>query len=179
MSIKNISVAELHAMTLQGKGLVIIDVRTCAEFDRGHIPGAMNLHGDALKEHLRGLPVSITTVVVCQSGGRSQVACQTLKTEYPKLINVDGGTTAWIRAGLPIEMESNIMQQTSESQLRRQTHLVAGTMLITALSMGLSGHPAWFYLACLPAFGLMFDAITGICPMTLILKKAPWNSGVA
>jgi rhodanese-related sulfurtransferase len=179
MSIKNISVSELHAMTLQGKELVIIDVRTRAEFDRGHIPTALNLHDAHLRSHLHDLPATTTVAIVCQSGGRSQLACEGLRREFNGLSNVDGGTAAWIRAGLPIEKESNNLQQTSESKLRRQTHLVAGTMLITALSMGLRGHPAWFYLACLPAFGLMFDAITGICPMTLILKKAPWNSGAA
>jgi hypothetical protein len=179
MSIKNISVSELHAMTLQGKDLVIIDVRTNAEFNRGHIPAALNLHGSSLRSHLSELPPTTTVAIVCQSGGRSQLACEGLRREFKGLSNVDGGTAAWIRAGLPVEKENKNMHQTSDSKLRRQTHLVAGIMLTTALVMGFTGHPTWFYLACLPAFGLMLDAITGICPMTLMLKKAPWNSGTA
>ena len=166
-------------MTLQGKDLVIIDVRTSAEFNRGHIPNTLNIHGAPLRSHLSELPPTTTVAIVCQRGGRSQLACEGLSRDFHGLSNVDGGTAAWIRAGLPVEKENKNMHQTSDSKLRRQTHLVAGIMLITALSMGLTGHPAWFYLACLPAFGLMLDAITGICPMTLMLKKAPWNSGAA
>lgn len=166
-------------MTLHGKDLVIIDVRTRSEFNRGHIPTALNLHGASLRSHLSELAATTTVAIVCQSGSRSQLACEGLRREFKGLSNVDGGTAEWIRAGLPIEKENKNMHQTSESKLRRQTHLVAGIMLITALVMGFTGHPAWFYLACLPAFGLMLDAITGICPMTLMLKKAPWNSGGA
>lgn len=166
-------------MTLQGKDLLIIDVRTSAEFNRGHIPAALNLHGTSLRSHLSELPSATKVAIVCQSGGRSQLACEGLRREFKGLSNVDGGTSAWIRAGLPVEKENKDMLHTSESKLRRQTHLVAGIMLTTALVMGFTGHPAWFFLACLPAFGLMLDAITGICPMTLMLKKAPWNSGAA
>lgn len=179
MSFKNISASDLHTMAAQGKDLVIIDVRTRAEFTRGHIPKALNLHGDALKQYLRSVPAKSTIAVVCQSGGRSPLACEALRREFQGVVNVTGGTGAWINAGLPIEKESKPVKPTSESNLRRQTHLVAGIMLITALAMGFTGHPTWFYLACLPAFGLILDAITGSCPMTLILRKAPWNSGAA
>ena len=166
-------------MASHGNDLVIIDVRTIAEFNRGHIPTALNLHGSSLRSHLSELPPTATVAIVCQSGGRSQLACEGLRREFKGLSNVDGGTAAWIRAGLPIEKENKNMHQTSDSKLRRQTHVVAGILLTAALVMGFTGHPAWFYLACLPAFGLMLDAITGICPMTLMLKKAPWNSGAA
>ncbi|MFM7186743.1 MAG: rhodanese-like domain-containing protein [Armatimonadota bacterium] len=179
MSMKYISVSDLNTMAAQGKDLVIIDVRTRAEFNRGHIPEALNLHGDALRQYLRSVPAESTIAVVCQSGGRSQLACEALRREFQGVVNVSGGTGTWIHAGLPIEKENEPVKPTSESNLRRQTHLVAGILLITALVMGFTGHPTWFYLACLPAFGLMLDAITGICPMTFVLRKAPWNSGAA
>ena len=166
-------------MASQSKDLVIIDVRTRSEYNRGHIPAALNLQGAQLSSHISELPSTTKVAIVCQSGGRSQLACEGLRRDFHGLLNVDGGTAAWIRAGLPVEKENKNMHQTSDSKLRRQTHLVAGLMLTTALVMGFTGNPTWFYLACLPAFGLMLDAITGICPMTLILRKAPWNSGAA
>ena len=58
----------------------------------------------------------------------------------------------------------------------RQTHFVAGTILVTAFLLFYFVNPGWIYLALLPTFGLMLDALTGICPMTLILKKMPWNA---
>lgn len=60
--------------------------------------------------------------------------------------------------------------------LERQTHLVAGLLLLAALGLSLFVNGNWVYLTLLPAFGLMLDALTGVCPMTLILKKMPWNS---
>ena len=82
MSIKNISVSDLHTMATQGKELVIIDVRTRAEFNRGHIPATLNLHGDALRQHLRSIQAKSTIAVVCQSGGRSQLACEALRRAF-------------------------------------------------------------------------------------------------
>lgn len=58
----------------------------------------------------------------------------------------------------------------------RQTHLVAGIIVWTSVLLAAFVGPAWIWLAALPGFGLLLDATTGICPMTLILKKMPWNS---
>lgn len=59
--------------------------------------------------------------------------------------------------------------------LNRQTHLVAALILAAAFALSLFVSRNWIYLALLPAFGLTLDALTGICPMTLILKSCPWN----
>ena len=42
--------------------------------------------------------------VICRSGNRSQVASETLVgLGYTQVYNVDGGVTAWVQAGLPME----------------------------------------------------------------------------
>lgn len=64
---------------------------------------------------------------------------------------------------------------TSGRSLDRQTHLVAGILVALALSLHYWVAPGWVYLAALPMFGLLLDAVTGVCPMTLILKRMPWN----
>lgn len=66
---------------------------------------------------------------------------------------------------------------TSTLGVGRQTHLVAGSLLVVALVLHFAVEPRWIWLAALPAFGLLLDAFTGICPMTLILKTMPWNKG--
>jgi ABC-type glycerol-3-phosphate transport system permease component len=58
----------------------------------------------------------------------------------------------------------------------RQTHLVAGLLLLTAFALSRLEDPGWLYLALLPAFGLLLEAFTGICPMSLILSRMPWNA---
>lgn len=64
---------------------------------------------------------------------------------------------------------------TSPLPLTRQLHLVAGLVNLTGLLMFWFVNP-WFLAICLlPTFGLLLDASTGFCPMTLILQKMPWN----
>lgn len=42
--------------------------------------------------------------VICKAGGRSRSACELLTSAgMTNIINVDGGTDAWIAAGLPVE----------------------------------------------------------------------------
>lgn len=65
----------------------------------------------------------------------------------------------------------------NQRSLDRQTHFVASLMLVASLVLARTVHPAWMALAVLPAFGLMLDAVLGICPMTLLLKRMPWNTG--
>jgi hypothetical protein len=64
----------------------------------------------------------------------------------------------------------------ADRRLDRQTHLVAGLMLGTAFLLARSVDARWIYLALLPTFGLLLDALTSVCPMTLLLKRMPWNA---
>lgn len=57
----------------------------------------------------------------------------------------------------------------------RQTHLVAAAIIWTGAFLTLTRDPLWIYLMMLPGVGLTISGLTGICPMTLILKKMPWN----
>ena len=57
----------------------------------------------------------------------------------------------------------------------RQTHLVAALILLVAFGLGHFLSHRWVYLGLLPTFGLTLDAVTGICPATLLLNSMPWN----
>lgn len=73
-------------------------------------------------------------------------------------------------------MKSTTSQHTSQPMsLGRQTHLVGGIVLLTGIAMSLTISQGWIALSALPGFGMLLDAATGICPITLILKKMPWN----
>ena len=57
----------------------------------------------------------------------------------------------------------------------RQAFVVAALMILAAFLLAEILHPDWIYLALLPAFGLLFSGLTGICPMVYILQTMPWN----
>lgn len=64
------------------KGAIIIDVRTAAEYDRGHIPDAFNIPVDRIHVSMQRIKAANMPVVVCcNSGERSSKALQLLKSK--------------------------------------------------------------------------------------------------
>ena len=55
-------------------------------------------------EYLRELPVDRPVYLVCEVGARSGQATQALEAGGWDVVNVLGGTQAWINAGYPLEM---------------------------------------------------------------------------
>ena len=98
-------VADLKAK-LEVGGAVLIDVRTADEYASGHIPGARSIPLDQLDAHLTELNTykDQDLYLVCEKGGRSLAATQQLASAgFTRPINVEGGTSAWRRAGYPVE----------------------------------------------------------------------------
>ncbi len=85
------------------RGTVLIDVREPSEFREGHLPGAVNIPMGQLPGRLDELDRSQAVLVVCASGNRSGAMVDVLTAAGYDATNVAGGTTAWLRAGHPIE----------------------------------------------------------------------------
>ena len=105
-SVPQITVNELNELIRTREGLQILDVRRPAEYDSGHVPQAIPQPLAKLKEELTSLPVdpSKPTAVICAGGYRSSAATSILQTHgFSDLLNVIGGTGAWIAAGYPVE----------------------------------------------------------------------------
>lgn len=77
--------------------LVVLDVRTPAEFNAGHIPGARSIPLDELEDRLGELPARDQPLLVtCAAGGRSASACEVLADRgWTRLLNLVGGMHAW------------------------------------------------------------------------------------
>jgi len=85
--------------------LLVLDVRTAAEFDEGHIPGAVNIPFDAIGERIAELgPADERDVVVyCRSGRRSAIALGALKMAgFSRLFHLDGDYLRWSEEGRPL-----------------------------------------------------------------------------
>lgn len=78
---------------LQEQGLPIIDVRTAREFGEGHIPGAVNIPVDDLRERMTEVPTPC--VVYCQVGQRGHTATTLLREKGIDAANLDGGYKTW------------------------------------------------------------------------------------
>jgi len=72
----------------------LIDVRTEAEFDRGTIPGAINMPVDSIRERKSEL-TNKNLLVTCQVGQRGHTASLLLKELGFNAVNLDGGYLLW------------------------------------------------------------------------------------
>ena len=119
------------AARMQAGGLLLVDVRSAAEFARGcvapsilacfaarrdaapcarRVPGAVNVPLEELSARARGGelgPATAPLAVVCASGARSAQACVRLKRVlgFADVSNARGGLAAWEAAGLPMQRE--------------------------------------------------------------------------
>ncbi len=81
----------------------LVDVREPDEYEEGHVPGAINIPVDRLPDRVDELDRSAPVHVICASGRRSAAMADFLTEAGFDATSVAGGTTAWIRAGHPVE----------------------------------------------------------------------------
>lgn len=92
----DVSAAELQSMMDDGQPLVLVDVRTAAEFAAGHIPGSINLPRANIEAWAEMLDKQTRTCCICASGGRSRTAADTLITKgFRHVCNLLGGMNTW------------------------------------------------------------------------------------
>ena len=88
--------------------VVLLDVRTAAEFKEGHIENALNIDvkQDDFMEKAKSLPKDKTIAVYCRSGKRSVNAAERLASDGYKVVNMEGGITAWKDSGRPVTTDT-------------------------------------------------------------------------
>jgi len=101
-------VTGLKASLDAGEPLLVLDVRTAADFDgeQGHIHGAMNLPLEAIPQGLADLGEDLQRPIalVCRTDRRSAKAAVLLAQRgFTRVQVVQGGMTAWLDHGWPVE----------------------------------------------------------------------------
>jgi rhodanese-related sulfurtransferase len=97
------SVTDIQQTVTDKNHPAVIDVREPDEFASGHVPGAVNVPLATVGTWAATQPKDAPCVVICQSGRRSVAASEVLvKQGFKEVINVAGGTAAWIEQGLPV-----------------------------------------------------------------------------
>jgi rhodanese-related sulfurtransferase len=95
--ISEIEVAALAARVAEGA--LVVDVRELHEYTAGHVPGAIPMPLATVPDNLDRFRSDGPTYVICQSGGRSMRACEFASGEGYDVVNVAGGTGAWVDSG--------------------------------------------------------------------------------
>jgi len=129
MGIKQTNPTDAYARLQENEEVVYLDVRSEPEFERGHVPKAINvpltfltpgapaqMNPDFVAVVSKVLHPDQEILVGCQVGGRSQKACEVLaQAGYTNLANIQGGfggmrdragnvvAKGWLDSGLPVE----------------------------------------------------------------------------
>jgi rhodanese-related sulfurtransferase len=94
----------------------ILDVRTAAEFNGGHIKNALLAdwnNNSQFLERVQYVDKQKPVYIYCLAGGRSAAAAAWMRSNgYSKVIELIGGMNAWKKAGKPVEGLSNEPQLT-------------------------------------------------------------------
>jgi rhodanese-related sulfurtransferase len=112
-TIKECSVSDAHHCA--ASGTLLIDIRELAEYNRGHIEGAVFAPRGMLEFEIHGIveracadtdisPEDAEIVLYCGTGGRSALAAQALDAMgYRNVRSMSGGLVAWAAARLPLD----------------------------------------------------------------------------
>jgi phage shock protein E len=95
-------VGALTARRLVAAGVKVVDVRTPAEFQAGHVPGAVNIPYDEIDQRAGEIgPPSTPTLLYCQSGRRSGIAFRALQDlGYTRLYDLRS-YDLWVASEVP------------------------------------------------------------------------------
>ncbi len=169
-----VTARELQRRRAAGQAACLLDVRTPGEFAAAHVPGAKLIPLEALDAAAfrrerggDGSPV----YVLCQSGGRARRAIEKLeRAGVDGCVLVEGGTQAWIEAGLPVNRgQSRVLP------LMRQVQITVGFLAAGGALLALTVNKFFALIPLVVGSGLLFAGVTGFCGLALVLAKMPWN----
>jgi rhodanese-related sulfurtransferase len=109
--------------------------------------------------------------IFCRSGNRAKQAADKLeKGGYQQCHVVEGGTIAWVEAGLPVTRGTGTV-----ISLERQVRIAAGTLVVSGVLLAYFVNPAFIWLSGFIGAGLTFAGITDKCGMGMLIARMPWN----
>jgi hydroxyacylglutathione hydrolase len=103
-TVPTLTAAELHTRLEAGEPLTVLDVRQDAEWDAGHIPGAVHIENGRLAWDRLPFAPDQPVAIHCASGTRAMTGASVLaRRGFTNVSQVEGGFRAWERAGFSVE----------------------------------------------------------------------------
>lgn len=170
----SVSSADLRDRLNSGAPPRLLDVRTPAEFETAHIPGAYNVPIDAVRERRSEIVDRLTgdVVFVCKSGQRATQAAEVLGgAGLDRGAVLKGGLDDWEGNGFDVD------RGTERWDIERQVRLVAGSIVLSSILSSVA-IPKLKWLAAGIGGGLTFAAVSNTCTMGNLLSKLPYNRSV-
>ncbi|MGJ3237514.1 MAG: rhodanese-like domain-containing protein [Anaerolineae bacterium] len=104
MPVQDLTIEQYRAEFEGQQTYQLIDVREIAEFEEVRIPDTVNIPLSELQTRVSEISQDTPVVLVCRSGGRSQMAGDMLVASgYSNVYNLLEGTLGWVKRDLPTE----------------------------------------------------------------------------
>lgn len=103
---RDVTPAEVASMLRNNPDVVLVDVRTPAEYAEGHIRDSrlIDYYDRRFATTIQSLPRDVDVVLYCRSGRRSADAKHMLDSMgYTHVMNMAGGIVAWQANHFPVE----------------------------------------------------------------------------
>jgi len=167
----------LHRRMKSDSDVTVLDVRSPAEYQSGHIVGAhlapLNTLTDQNLDQFTqgaGLRADNPLYLTCHAGVRATQAAELLRNAGLKhLVLIEGGTESWKKSGLPIKSSEKSLS------IAQQTQIAIGGLIILKVIFGFTVHELFFVAAAAIGAGLITAGITRWCGMERLLANMPWN----
>lgn len=167
----------LDLMSNNSADLCILDVRTAAEVKASALPDCLHIPLHELTperlqaEIARSGKNGAAVYLLCQAGRRAEMAADQLRGKIDaELVIIEGGMNAVSQARIPLASNGRKV-----IPLERQVRIAAGLLVLTGAVLGTWLNPAFYGLSAFVGAGLVFAGVTNICPMGMLIAKAPWN----
>lgn len=164
-------------MVNKSADLCVLDVRTAAEVKAAALPNCLHiplheLTAERLQSEIAAKGKNGAQIyLLCQAGRRAEMAAEQLQGKLnAELIIIEGGMNAVKQSNIPLAATGKKI-----IPLERQVRIAAGLLVITGAVLGTWFNPAFYGLSAFVGAGLIFAGITDICPMGMLIAKAPWN----
>jgi rhodanese-related sulfurtransferase len=173
---RTVTPIELQRLLQTDPDLILLDVRTSVEYAEAHVPEARNepLHKLQPEKLVASgaLPGERPVFLICQTSVRASKAAEKFAASgQDRVVVVEGGTKAWIEAGLPVTRGTRPVMS-----LERQVRIAAGALVLAGVLLGWLVSPVFFGLSGFVGAGLIFAGVTDFCGMGLLLARMPWNN---
>ena len=88
---------QIEELLQQNNTIRLIDIRTPAEYEKGHVPDALNMPAETIAENISKLAATDTIVCICNKGQeRSQNAAETIAAlGFANVFYLKDGTVGW------------------------------------------------------------------------------------
>ena len=170
----------IHPVDLMANKTVdmcILDVRTAAEVNAASLPDCLHiplheLTAERLQREIAAKGKNGAQIfLLCQAGRRAEMAAEQLQGKVnAELVIIEGGMNAVKQSNIQLAKKGkNVIP------LERQIRIAAGLLVVSGVVLGAWVNPGFYALSGIVGAGLTFAGITDICPMGMLIAKAPWN----